>query len=229
MELRGSLLTKLGDGIDLRKCYFISTQSAVDSACKAMAPYILCDSPGESMEQVASRLQEAKMEHCKILSDDDLVPAVSTLRLCNISPRQGVRQLKGMTRRNIWPTDSFLDSRPVLSTTSQANEDDIGDEETWQSFGSSFGAMSGQQRNAMPDRHAAPPRCCWKMAWGFASCCGFRPRRAAGFPRATQIWQSYMSRTPLAWLNQRLRTGSFMFPQDGLVEKVLRDRVEEMV
>ena len=41
MELRSSIVQKLGDGIDLRKAFFVFSQSGVDSAVTAVVHYIL--------------------------------------------------------------------------------------------------------------------------------------------------------------------------------------------
>ena len=53
--------------------------------------------------------------------------------------------------------------------------------------------------------------------------------RAAGFPRTIAIWHSYMDNATLTWRRNALHENTFMMPRQGLVEKVLRDRVEEMV
>ncbi|OLP80267.1 hypothetical protein AK812_SmicGene39336 [Symbiodinium microadriaticum] len=65
------------------------------------------------------------------------------------------------------------------------------------------------------------------MPWSSASHCGFRPMRAAGFPRTIAIWHS--DNATLSWRRNTLHESSFMMPRQGLVEKVLQDRVEEMV
>ena len=66
------------------------------------------------------------------------------------------------------------------------------------------------------------------MPWSSASHCGFRPMRAAGFPHTIAIWHSYIDNATLSWRRNALHESSFMMPRQGLVEKVLRDRVEEM-
>ena len=63
MELRPSIVQKLGDGIDLRKAFFVSSQSGVDSADTAVVHYILLREALRvslaSMEDVAQRLHAA--------------------------------------------------------------------------------------------------------------------------------------------------------------------------
>eukprot|EP00439_Symbiodinium_sp_Y106_P017936 s8882_g2.t1 len=63
MELRPSIVQKLGDGIDLRKAVFVSSQSGVDSAATAVVHYILLREALRvslaSMEDVAQRLHAA--------------------------------------------------------------------------------------------------------------------------------------------------------------------------
>ncbi|CAE7748773.1 unnamed protein product, partial [Symbiodinium microadriaticum] len=92
MELRPSIVQNLGDNINLRKAFFVSSQSAVDSAVTAVVHYILLrealrDSLA-SMEDVAQRLHAAGVKYCKYFPSNDLAQAVSSLRLCNISPRE---------------------------------------------------------------------------------------------------------------------------------------------
>ena len=93
-----------------------------------------------------------------------------------------------------------------------------------------FAAMPASQRDEM---HALGAELLQEagaaMPWGSASHSGFRPMRSAGFPRAMQIWEHYMRMTSLSWRNQTLHRSTFLMPRMGLVHKVLRDRVEEML
>ena len=42
------------------------------------------------------------------------------------------------------------------------------------------------------------------MPWSSASHCGFRPMRAAGFPRTIAIWHSYMDNATPTWRRNAL-------------------------
>ena len=80
MELRPSIVQKLGDNINLRKAFFVSSQSGVDSAVTAVVHYILLrealrDSLA-SMEDVAQRLHAAGVKYCKYF------PATTSQKLC---------------------------------------------------------------------------------------------------------------------------------------------------
>ena len=112
MELRPSIVQNLGDNINLRKAFFVSSQSAVDSAVTAVVHYILLrealrDSLA-SMEDVAQRLHAAGVKYCKYFPSNDLAQAVSSLRLCNISPRED-RPVCGI---NVGHSTCPLDPKP---------------------------------------------------------------------------------------------------------------------
>lgn len=324
MELRPRLLDELGDSIDLRKAFFVSAQSGVDTAVQAIAHYILLReairvSP-EAAESVKDKLRGQARTYCKHFTGDDLVQAVSCLRLCNISPSDdrgshrmrwlaaaficllhhelcakhtetrltltgalitkacafavitGGRALCQLVRRKltpdvlaqlppwcrellqqhendkVWSTGSGRPrvALPAEDELEEGQDDDQicgavdllpereapgpGDASEGDGSSSLFAAMLCSQRDEMGFlgtrllREAAD-----EMLWTSASHCGFRPMRSAGFPRAIQMWEQYIARSPLSWRNRTLHVSSFMMPCMGLVHKVLRDRVEEMV
>ena len=320
MELRSTLLGQLGDSIDLRKAFFVSVQSGVDSAVQAIAHYIFLreairDSP-DAAETVKLKIQGEGLKYCKRFSGDDLVRAVSCLRLCNICPSQdrgshrmrflaaaficllqralhgagselrltgvlitkacafaiitGGRNFCRLVRRKLTPAvvaqlppwcRELLEQhdnekvwstgagRPRVAVPEQDEREEreadaqlAGDEENLpdaeaglqvdagEASARLFGAMLSSQRDEMRElgmqllKEAAD-----EMPWSCASHGGFRPMRSAGYPRAMQIWGNYINTAPLSWRNKSLHVSTFMMPRMGLVHKVLRDRVEEMV